>query len=99
MLSSVIPGTHVALGTKVDTSDVFPLSDHERRNGLYILGRSGFGKSTLIKNLIFQDILNGHGVFFLDPTGDAIDDLLNHIPAQREKDVFVLDPADETYTF
>src|SRR5205814_10117822 len=58
-----------------------------------------YGKTTFLKNLIFQDITNGHGVFFLDPHGDAIDDLLTYIPKERQDDVYVLDPTDKTHAF
>jgi ABC-type transporter Mla maintaining outer membrane lipid asymmetry ATPase subunit MlaF len=51
------------------------IGDNERRAGLYILGGSGTGKTELIKKLILEDIEHGHGVFFLDPHGDAVDEL------------------------
>jgi hypothetical protein len=90
----------VVIGTKAETpeEDVF-ITDVERRSGLYALGIQNAGKTTLLKNLIFQDILNGHGVFFLDPHGDAIDDLLTKIPQHRAKDVYILDPTDDTHAF
>jgi type IV secretory pathway TraG/TraD family ATPase VirD4 len=89
----------VILGKDVATGQKIPINDIDRRSGLYVLGIQGSGKTTLLKNLIFQDIRNGHGVFFLDPHGDAIDDLLAHIPHHRKDDVFVLDPTDDTHTF
>jgi DNA helicase HerA-like ATPase len=89
----------VTLGRDVETDKKIQIDDMERRSGLYILGRPGSGKTTLIKNIIAQDIDNGHGVFFLDPHGDAIDDLLTRITPKRRDDVFVIDPTDETYTF
>jgi len=73
--------------------------DIERRSGLYILGRPRTGKTTLIKQIIYQDMKHNHGVFFLDPHGDAIDDLLKHIPIHRKQDVIVLDPTHETDAF
>jgi hypothetical protein len=89
----------VTLGRDVETKKEIKIGDIERRSGLYILGRPRSGKTTLIKKIIAQDIDNGHGVFFLDPHGDAIEDLLTHIPSQREKDVFVLDPRNSEYAF
>ena len=89
----------VTLGTDVETGKEIQIGDIERRSGLYILGRQGSGKTTLIKNIIAQDIDNGRGVFFLDPHGDAIEDLLQRIPSKRQNDVFVIDPTDEPYTF
>ena len=57
------------------------IADSARFGGLYILGKPRVGKSWLIINLILQDVETGHGVFFLDPHGDAIDYLL-HCPPQ-----------------
>jgi hypothetical protein len=94
-----MPVYDVTLGTDVETDQKIKIGDMERRNGLYILGRPGSGKTTLIKKIIAQDIKNGHGVFFLDPHGTAIDDLLQQIPSKRQKDVIVLNPAEETHTF
>lgn len=68
-----------ALGEKQDNS-LLLICDNERRSGLYILGRTRTGKSWLIVNLLLQDIENGHGVFFIDPHGTAIDDLLARSP-------------------
>jgi GTPase SAR1 family protein len=89
----------VILGKDSETGKIITIGDMERRSGLYILGRTGYGKTTLIKKIIAQDIDNGHGVFFLDPHGDAIEDLLQRIPAKRQNDVIVLDPSDEYYSF
>jgi GTPase SAR1 family protein len=87
-----------------NTSDNHSLSvgDTERRSGLYILGKPGMGKTSLITNLIQQDIKNGHGVFFLDPTGNAINDLSSSpavINAHKQGRIVILDPEHETRTF
>ena len=58
--------SQVTLGRDVETKKEIRIGDMERRSGLYILGRTGTGKTTLIKKIIAQDIDNGHGVFFLD---------------------------------
>jgi hypothetical protein len=47
----------------------------------------------------FHDMKNNHGVFFLDPHGDAVEELLTRIPSHRQNDVIVLDPSDEVYSF
>jgi DNA helicase HerA-like ATPase len=91
-----MPVYDVTLGTDVETDQKIKIGDIERRSGLYILGRPGSGKTTLIKKLIEQDMEHGHGVFFLDPHGTAIDDLLQRIPSKRQKDVILLDPTEET---
>lgn len=64
---------------------------------LAVLGPTGTGKSTLLANLIRQDIVAGRGVVVIDPKGDLVDDVLAHVPGNRIKDVVVLDPADREY--
>src|SRR6185436_8553756 len=63
----------------------------------HIVGASGTGKSTLLFNLIRQDIENGQGVAVLDPHGDLIDKILGIIPPERIADVVLVDPADDEY--
>ena len=89
----------VIIGKDAETGQAISLDDIERQSGLYILGIQGSGKTTLIKSIIEQDIENGHGVFFLDPHGDAIEDLQKRIPAKRQNDVIILNPADALYSF
>ncbi len=73
------------------------LSADQRAKHLHAVGASGTGKSTLLLNLIGQDIQNGDGVAVFDPHGDLIDAVLDRIPAHRINDVVLLDPADEAY--
>ena len=61
---------------------------------MYIIGQTGSGKSTLIRNLILQDIEDGRGVALIDPHGDLAADILEHIPPRRTNDVVYFDPAD-----
>ena len=84
------------LGRVLENSVMLGIGDMERRSGLYILGKPRMGKSWLLVNLIAQDIENGHGVFFLDPHGDAIDDLLTRYPLEN---CLLFDPEDEEYSF
>src|SRR4051794_23159305 len=70
----ISPPPVVTLG-KAGNTDV-SIGDIERRSGLYMLGKPGMGKSSLLVNLAAQDIKHGHGIFFLDPHGDALLDLL-----------------------
>ena len=90
---------YVSLGNDSETGALMTIGDIERRSGLYILGRPRTGKTTLIESIIEQDIEHGHGVFFLDPHGDAIEDLKKRIPSKRQHEVVVLDPTDETHAF
>jgi hypothetical protein len=73
----------------------FGLSPADRRQHLYILGKTGTGKTTLLRNLILQDIEAGAGIAVLDPHGDLAIDLLDHIPSRRTDDVVYFNPADE----
>jgi len=75
----------------------FGLLQEDRRRHVYILGKSGMGKSTLLENLILQDIYSGQGVCFLDPLGDSADKILSHIPGFRQKDVIYFNPSDSQF--
>ncbi|MBI2338723.1 type IV secretory system conjugative DNA transfer family protein [Candidatus Daviesbacteria bacterium] len=70
------------------------LSEDDRRRHMYIIGRTGTGKSELLKTLMLQDILAGKGLCFIDPHGDAAEELLQLIPPQRAEDVIYFDPSD-----
>jgi hypothetical protein len=76
---------------------VVTLSPEQRVRHTYVVGASGTGKSTLLLNLILQDIENGEGVGVLDPHGDLIEQILGYVPERRFSDVVLLDPADEAW--
>ena len=65
----------------------------DRFRHIFICGATGTGKSTLLVNMIVQDILNGYGLCFIDPKGDAIEEVLMRVPECRVKDVILIDPA------
>ena len=71
----------------------------DRRRHMYILGKSGTGKTTLIANMAIQDIQAGHGVAIIDPHGDLSEILLDHIPDERINDVVYLDPSTKDLSF
>jgi hypothetical protein len=73
------------------------LSQQQRLRHLYMVGATGTGKSTLLHNLIIQDVCHGEGVAVLDPHGDLIDKILGNIPEERLEDVILIDPADSEY--
>jgi hypothetical protein len=75
----------------------FGILQDDRRRHMYILGKSGMGKSTLLENMILQDIYNGHGVCFLDPHGDSASYILDRIPSYRRNDVVYFNPADTDF--
>jgi len=72
----------------------FGLKRGDRRRHVYIVGKSGTGKSKMLELLIAEDIRYGHGVGVLDPHGDLVDNILNYIPKERMKDVVYFNPAD-----
>ena len=75
----------------------FGLEPADRRHHLYCIGKTGTGKTTLLRNLILQDIYAGAGVGVIDPHGDLCHDLLDHIPPSRTDDVVYFNPADLEY--
>ncbi len=74
------------------------LTTEQRVRHAHIIGASGTGKSTLLFNLIRQDIENGEGVAVLDPHGDLVERILGIIPPERIGDVVLVDPSDEQYS-
>ncbi|MDP3697588.1 MAG: type IV secretion system DNA-binding domain-containing protein [Candidatus Taylorbacteria bacterium] len=72
----------------------FGIKQDDRRRHMYVVGSTGMGKTEFLKNMAIQDIEAGRGIGFIDPHGDSADDLLDHIPAERIKDVIYLDPGD-----
>ena len=65
----------------------------DRMRHCYVIGQTGTGKTSLLKNMIAQDIRNGEGVAFIDPHGNDIEDILASVPPERLKDVIYFDPA------
>ena len=74
--------------------EVFGLLLKDRRRHLYVLGKTGMGKSTMLQNIVLQDIFAGFGVCLIDPHGDSAEYILDRIPKHRHKDVIYLNPAD-----
>ena len=72
----------------------FGLSVGDRRQHVLLLGKTGVGKSTLLRNMLIQDIQAGRGCLFVDPHGDEAERLLDHIPPARTADVIYLDPSE-----
>ncbi len=66
----------------------------DRRRHVYIIGKTGVGKSVLLHDMARQDIKAGHGVCVIDPHGDLVEDLLKFIPPERAEDVIYFDPSD-----
>ena len=76
---------------------IFGIREHDRRQHMYVIGKSGTGKTTLIKNLALQDINNNKGVAIIDPHGEFVEEILQSIPSHRVKDVIYFNHADTEY--
>jgi hypothetical protein len=85
------------LGKDAETGQPVHLQDPGRRQGTYLVGVTGTGKSTLLLNIALADIEAGEGLCLLDPHGDLTEDLLARIPPSRADDVLLFDPADIDY--
>jgi hypothetical protein len=72
----------------------FGIKGEDRTRHMYVIGKTGMGKSTLLENMAAQDIRNGNGFAFLDPHGSAIDTLIEYIPKERIEDVIYFAPFD-----
>ena len=76
---------------------IFGIKRVDRRRHLYIVGKSGVGKTKLLELFIRQDVTYGHGLCLIDPHGDVIDAMLDYIPKERIEDVCIIDPSDVDY--
>jgi len=74
------------------TTDIF-ITPEDRLRHFYAIGQTGTGKSTMLRNMIIQDIKNGDGVCFIDPHGSDVQDILANIPPERYDDVIYFDPS------
>jgi len=72
----------------------FGIKRSDRRRHLYVVGKSGSGKSKMLELLINTDLQNGEGVAVIDPHGDLVDAVMRYVPEHRIKDVVLLDPGD-----
>jgi len=91
-----MPQEGLVLGRNVyrGVETVVRIKRNDRQRHVYIIGKSGVGKSVLLSNMIIQDIQNGEGVAVIDPHGDLINDVLGHIPKERAEEVIHFNPSD-----
>ncbi len=75
----------------------FGITRDDRRRHMYIIGKSGVGKSRMMANLAINDIINGEGVAVVDPHGELIELIMKYIPKERIDDVIYLNPADKDF--
>ena len=87
----------ILIGKTVFRSEERPVyiaSKNDRRRHFYIIGQTGTGKSSLLREMIRQDIENGEGVGVIDPHGDLVEDTLANVPRERVDDVVLFEPFD-----
>lgn len=89
--------TFLGLTTFRNQRKKFGIKTDDRRRHIYIVGKTGMGKTALLENMIVQDILAERGVGFIDPHGEAAEELLDFIPKKRINDVVYFNPADLDY--
>ena len=72
----------------------FGIKGKDRSKHVYVIGKTGMGKSTMLENMAVQDIQNGEGICFIDPHGKTADLLLEYVPKERMRDVIYIAPFD-----
>jgi len=93
---SDLPNEGIIIGKSVYRGEekLVRLKNDDRRRHVFMIGKTGVGKTTLFVNMIQQDIKAGKGCCFIDPLGDAIETILQLIPKERAEDVILFDPSD-----
>ena len=76
---------------------LFGIKKTDRRQHMYIVGKTGVGKTALLRNIALQDIEKGEGVAIIDPHGEFVEEILDSIPSFRVNDVVYFNPADTEY--
>ena len=76
---------------------LFGIKRKDRRQHMYVVGKTGTGKSTYLHNLVVQDIANGEGIAVVDPHGELVESILHKIPESRREDVVYFNPADSEH--
>lgn len=75
----------------------FGIKTDDRRRHMYVIGKTGMGKSTLLENMVIQDIRAGRGLAVVDPHGDLVEKVVKYVPSYRVNDVVYFNPADVDY--
>ena len=100
-LEGVTPAEELTVFAKTNFRDRmanFGIKLDDRRRHMYIIGQTGTGKTTMMKNMVIDDIVEGRGVAIIDPHGEFIDTALDYIPEHRVEDVVVFNPGDREYS-
>lgn len=93
---SNLPNEGTVLGKSIYRGEakLVKIKQEDRLRHIYMIGKTGVGKTVLFQNMILQDIKDGKGVAYLDPNGDAAEWIMNRIPKERAEDVIYFNPAD-----
>jgi CxxC-x17-CxxC domain-containing protein len=75
----------------------FGIKTDDRRRHCYVIGKTGVGKTTLLENMIIQDIQSGRGAALVDPHGDPAESIIDFIPNNRVNDIVFFDPSDTDF--
>jgi hypothetical protein len=89
--------TYFAATNSRGANTPFGIKRKDRARHMYVIGKTGMGKSTLLENMAIQDIRNGEGMAFIDPHGSTADRILEYVPEHRMKDVVYFAPFDMDY--
>ncbi len=91
-----LPKEGILLGKAVYRNEEIDvrIKDEDRMRHLYVIGKSGVGKSVFLSNLAAQDAKRGNGFAVIDPHGDLVDDVLQNIPPERADDIIYFNPSD-----
>ena len=96
--SKHMPGINIFANTDWrNQAKPFGIKREDRRLHMYVIGRTGMGKTSLLQNMALNDIYGNEGVCFIDPHGDAVERLLDYIPPSRVRDTIYFNPADLDY--
>lgn len=80
-----------------DSGNKFGIIKEDKFRHVYIVGKTGMGKSTFISNMVVSDMQRNNGIAVVDPHGDLVEDVMAHIPSHRTNDVFLFDVSDTNY--
>lgn len=86
--------THFAQTNFRNQMRKFGIKTDDRRRHMYVIGKTGMGKTTLLENMFLSDVYSGHGCCYIDPHGDTAEKLIDFIPSWRINDVVYFNPAD-----
>src|SRR3989344_9115709 len=75
----------------------FGIKLDDRRRHMYLIGKTGMGKTAMLEHMVLSDIYAGHGLAYIDPHGDTVEKILDFVPPSRVNDVVYFNPADLEY--